>query len=156
MYREFNGIIYNFLRFIKGNIWLSIKLLYPLVIFVVLLVLSITYYNQIIFELVDPFFIWFVYVVQAFMLYQAIGVMLVSAIIFGKNPNEPTTAILNKAFIIFNAHPIKGILSMLSLVMGALFVIWVVPFAYMIVFPISLFLFYVVFSDVIEPKKFAE
>jgi len=156
LYREFNGIIYNFIYYMKGNILATIKLIYPLIIFVILLVFSITYYNQIVFEMIDPFFVWLIYIIQAFMLYQAVGVMLISAILYTKNNTESPTAILNKAFIIFNAHPIKGVLSMISLVMGTVFVIYVIPYAYMLFLPISLFMFYVVFSDVIETKKFAE
>jgi len=153
--KEYTGILVNYFRIIKGNILPSIKLLYPLVLFIVLIILSVFYYNQILFQIVPPFFVYFVYVVQAFLLYQAIGVLLVSAILYGKKQKQTIKYYLNHAFIIFNAHPVKGLLAMISLIMGIVVVIWVIPYAYLLVFPISLFMFYVVFSDVIENEKYA-
>lgn len=152
LYQEYTGIIYNYTKYIKGNILKTIRLLYPIVLFIGLLLLSIFYYNQIIFELLDPFLVWFIYLIQAFVLYQAIGVVILSALIYGTNPELPNKVILNHAFLMFNAHPFRALLSMISLVMGALFVIKIVPFSYLIIFPIILFLFYVVFSDVFEKK----
>ena len=155
LYREFTGIIFNYTNFIKGNIVKSIKLLFPLVLFVGFMLLSVFYYNQILTDMLHPYFILVIFVVQAFLLYQVVGVMIVSAILYGKNPDTENKEILNKAFIIFNAHPIRGFLSILSLAAGVIFIVRVLPFSYLIVFPIGLFFFYVVFSDIIEQKKYA-
>ncbi len=153
LYREYTGILYNFAKFIKGNIIASFKLLYPLVLFVGLLLLSIFYYNQIIIELFHPFLVLLVYFVQAFLLYQTVGVMLVAGIIFIQDQAMLKRDILTRAFLIFNAHPVKALLAMLSLIMGTLVVIRVFPFFYLIVLPISLFMFYVVFSDILEKNQ---
>jgi hypothetical protein len=119
------------------------------------MLLSVFYYNQILTDMLHPYFILVIFVVQAFLLYQAVGVMIVSAILYGKNRDTENKEILNKAFIIFNAHPIRGFLSILSLAAGVIFIVRVLPFSYLIVFPIGLFFFYVVFSDIIEQKKYA-
>ncbi len=155
LYREFTGIIFNYTNFIRGNVLKSIKLLFPLVLFVGFMLLSVFYYNQILLDVLHPYFILLIYLVQAFLLYQAVGVMIVSAILYGKNRDTENKEILNKAFIIFNAHPIRGFLSVLSLGAGFIFIVGVLPFSYLIVFPVSLFFFYVVFSDIIEQKKYA-
>jgi len=159
LYREFTGIIYNYAHFIRGNILSSIKILFPLVLFIGFLLLSIFYYNRVMIELFHPFLVILIFVVQAFMLYQAVGVMLVSAILYAQfkekhHDETPTYALLNKGFIILNAHPVRGFLSIISLIMGTVFIIRLVPFFYLIVLPIGLFAFYVVFSDVIEQKKY--
>lgn len=154
LYHEYTGLIYNYTKYIKGNVGKSIKLLYPLVLFIALLLLSIFYYNQIIFEAFDPFLVWFIYIIQSFMLYQSIGVMIIASILYGKNNEITNKEILNRAFIIFNAHPIRAMMSMTSLIVGAAFIIRVIPFSYLLIFPIILFLFYVVFSDVLELKKY--
>lgn len=153
-YHEFTGVIYNYTNFIKGNVLKSIRLLYPLVLFIALLLFSLFYYNRIILDLFPAYFILVIYLVQAFMLYQAVGVMLVASLLYIRNSEAGVPTILNKAFIIFNAHPFRGMLSMLSLAMGAVFVIMVLPFSYLVLFPVMLFMFYVVYSDVIEQERF--
>ncbi|MFW5895025.1 MAG: hypothetical protein ACOCU0_03750 [Bacillota bacterium] len=153
-YREYTGIIYNYTNFIRGNVLKTIKLLYPLALFIVLLLFSLFYYNRIILDLFHPYFILAITLVQAFMLYQALGVMLVASILYIRNEKASVGTLLNKAFIIFNAHPFRGLLSMASLAMGGVFVVMVFPIAYLILLPLILFMFYVVYSDVVEQERF--
>jgi len=154
IHRDFTGIIYSYIMFLKGNIIKTFKMLYLFVLFIGLLILSIVYYNQILFELAPDLVIVVIYLVQAFMLYQTVGVMLVSSILYTQNPKTPNMELINKAFLLFNAHPIKGLVSTISLVVGMIFVVRILPFSYMLVFPLGLFFFYVVFSDVIEGKNY--
>lgn len=154
LYHEYTGIVYNYMNYLRGNVLKPMKMIFPLVLFIGLLLFSIFYYNQAVTEVFHPFFVWLIFLVQLFMLYQAVGVMVVASILYAQNSETPAPTLLNKAFIIFNAHPFRALFSMISLFAGIVFVIRVFPFSYLVLFPVGLFLFYVVFSDAIEQKQY--
>lgn len=154
--KEYEGIIFTFLSFIKKRILKTTKLLLPIVVLVFLLVINVFVFNI---EVVETFSVnqlFILYTAQTLMAYQLLGILLHSAIILIEEKDHTIKTLYKEAFLIFNLHPIRSFFSMLSLVVMIITSLYYVDYIYMLFAPLSLFAFYIVNSPILKKNEIEE
>ncbi len=150
IHKEYSGIIFTFFTGIKGKIKVSIKILYPLMLFIGLLMLSIYYYNGFMSNYFGQTFIVVVFIVQLFVLYQSVGVLLLSALQVAIDSKRNLVETYKYSFLMLNAFPVRSFLAMLSFITVIVLAVLSANALLFALLPLALMAFYIVFSDVFE------
>ncbi len=152
LYKEYQGIIFRFIFSAKGRIIRSFQVLYPALLFLAVLIASVLYYNQIMDYYFSDMVISIVILIQLLVIYQTVAIILLSALYLTIDTKMHALDIYKASFLLFNANPLKGFLSMISLIAMILFIVEISWFGYLIFIPLSLFAFYTVFSKTFETR----
>ncbi|MCF7925065.1 MAG: hypothetical protein K9L26_00825 [Candidatus Izimaplasma sp.] len=154
-YNEFNGVLYSFFTFIKGNVFRTLKVLYPLTIFILLLLFNIFYFNEILIGAYPDYINGIILVAQFLLLYQLLGVLFISSLMLtAVDENRKIKDYYFYAFILFNANPIRSFLAILSTLVSIGLIFQTTQIAFFLFLPLGIILFYIVYVDVFEQKNF--
>lgn len=152
VYEEYDGIMVTFVRFVRGKIWYSFTVLFPLVVLSIFLLATLLVFNEILIDSFPVFVIYVIHGVQLFALYQLIGIMLHSAIWISKTQQYSIKEVYVHGFLVFNLHPIRSLFSMISLIVISILLLVYIDFTYLLFLPVGLFGFYIVNSTIEEVR----
>ncbi len=150
VYKDYQGMIYSFFKFIKGNITRTLKVLAPVIIGVILLLLNLFAFNNVLEEFLPTLLVQFIFYIQLFVLYYLIGFLLHTSILLASTKEANLKEIYFIIFQRMNLNPIRNFFGIFAFFMVIFLSLFRVDYFYLILFPIALIAFYITVLPLIE------
>lgn len=149
-YKEYEGIVFTYFSYIKGNIGNSFKAITPIILVIILLLLNLFSFNSILIEYFPLIMVQIIFYIQLFIVYYLIGFLLHVSIILTNNKKLTLKEIYFNSFLKMNLNPIRNFFGILSLFISIYLSLYLVSYAYLIFIPIGLLVFYIIVSPIIK------